>query len=109
MVKTSGFILTAIIWLQDVNGLFTTGCGLNCDLSFLRGHGKLIQRRPQIRLSQKTLGCFLPSLLIVKNIEEPGEEAILSANYHNYSIMAILDEFLMKCALVSLIFHNFQV
>lgn len=54
------------------------------------------------------LGCSLPSFLTVRN-QRPGEKTILSANYHNYSIMAILDEFLMKCALVSSGFHNFQV
>lgn len=54
------------------------------------------------------LGCSLPSFLTVRN-QRPGEKTILSANYHNYSIMAILDEFLMKCALVSSGFRNFQV
>lgn len=71
-------------------------------------------RRPQtgsgmLRHSRslRILGCFLPSFLTVRN-QRPGEKTILSANYHNYSIMAILDEFLMKCALVSSGFHNFQ-
>lgn len=48
-------------------------------------------------------------LSLLSGIKRPGEKTILSANYHNYSIMAILDEFLMKCALVSSGFHNFQV
>lgn len=58
--------------------------------------------------SLQILGCFLPSFLTVRN-QRPGEKTILSANYHDYPIMAILDEFLMKCALVSSGFHNFQV
>jgi len=58
--------------------------------------------------SLRILGCSLPSFLTVRN-RRPGEKTILSANYHNYPVTAILDEFLMKCALVSPGFHNFQV
>lgn len=54
------------------------------------------------------LGWSLPSFLTVRK-QRPGEKTILSANYHNYSIMAILDEFLMKCAPVISGFRNSQV